>query len=268
MARRASAGIGAAVLAAALGAVALPAGGAEPGAHRVGERRSGYAYLSEQNRALQDDDFANPGFLWVERGERLWDAAEGEAGRSCASCHGDAAEGMRGVRARYPAFDPGLGRPVNLEQRINRCRAERMGAEPWPYESEELLAMTAFVGLQSRGMPVDVRVDGPAAPSFERGEAFWFRRRGQLDLACSHCHDDHAGRRLRGEVVSQGQSNGFPIYRQTWQAMGSLHRMFRWCNTSVRAEPYPFGADAYLDLELYLAWRGRGLPVETPAVRR
>ena len=43
---------------------------------------------------------------------------------------------------------------------------------------------------------------------------------------------------------------------------------FEWCNTSVRAEPYPFGADAYVDLELYLAWRALGLPVETPAVRR
>ena len=68
--------------------------------------------------------------------------------------------------------------------------------------------------------------------------------------------------------ISQGQSNGFPVYRMLWQTMGSLQRMFRWCNTSVRAEPYPFGADEYLDLEVYLAWRGRGLPVETPAVRR
>jgi sulfur-oxidizing protein SoxA len=44
--------------------------------------------------------------------------------------------------------------------------------------------------------------------------------------------------------------------------------MFEWCNTSVRAEPYPLGSDEYVDLELYLAWRGRGLPVETPAIRR
>ena len=53
-----------------------------------------------------------------------------------------------------------------------------------------------------------------------------------------------------------------------WQTLGSLQRMLRWCNTSVRAEPYPFSADEYVDLEIYLAWRGRGLPVETPAVRR
>jgi L-cysteine S-thiosulfotransferase len=245
------------------------AGAALAGApHEVDGRRSGYSYLGEETRALQDDAFANPGMLWVERGETLWSTPAGRAGRSCADCHGDAGDSMRGVRAHYPVFDPALGKPVNLEQRINRCRSERMQATPWPWESEELLAMSAFVGFQSRGMPVAIEIEGPVAPHFERGRAFWFQRRGQLDLACSQCHDDLAGRHLYGDVISQGQSNGFPVYRMLWQTMGSLHRMFRWCNTSVRAELYAFGADEYLDLEVYLAWRGRGLPVETPAVRR
>ena len=246
--------------------LALPA--LADGPHEVDGRRSGYSYLGEETRALQDDAFANPGMLWVERGEALWSTPAGAAGKSCADCHGAAADSMKGVRARYPVFDSALGRPINLEQRINQCRRERMRAAPWPWESEELLAITAFVGHQSRGMPVQVRIDGPMAPHFERGKAFWFQRRGQLDLACSQCHDDLAGRRLYGDVISQGQSNGFPVYRMLWQTMGSLQRMFRWCNSSVRAEPYPFGAKDYVDLEVYLAWRGRGLPVETPAVRR
>ena len=233
---------------------------------QVDGRRSGYSYLGNQTRALQDDPFANPGMLWVERGQALWSMQEGDAGKSCADCHADAS--MKGVRARYPVFDPALGKPIVLEQRINQCRNLRMKAPPWTWESEELLAITAFVGLQSRGMPVQVEIDGPMAPHFERGKAFWYRRRGQLDLACSQCHDELAGRHLYGDVVSQGQANGFPVYRMLWQAMGSLQRMFRWCNSSVRAEPYPLGADAYVDLEVYLAWRGRGLPVETPAVRR
>ena len=87
-------------------------------------------------------------------------------------------------------------------------------------------------------------------------------------MACAHCQEQYAGQRLRGDVISQGQSNGFPIYRFTWQTLGSVHRMFEWCNTSVRAEPYPLGSDEYVNLELFVAWRGRGLPVETPAIRR
>jgi L-cysteine S-thiosulfotransferase len=250
-----------------LGAVGLLTAG-ELDRYVVEDRRSGYTYLSEENRQLQDDDFANPGLLWVEQGRELWQRADGAAGRSCASCHGEAAESMRGVRTRYPRFDPKHGKLINLEQQINRCREDRLQAVPYPYESEALLALTIFVSFQSRSLPIDVRIDGSAQPFFEAGKAFFFRRRGQLDLACQHCHNQYAGQRLRGDVVSQGQTNGFPIYRHTWQTLGSTHRMFAWCNVSVRAEVYPYGADAYVNLELYMAWRGRGLPVETPAVRR
>ena len=231
-------------------------------------RRSGYTYLSEEHRQLQDDAFGNPGMLWVERGRELWDRAQGNSQQACTGCHGDAATSMSGVRTRYPQFDPRTEKLINLEQRINRCRTEQLRAEAYPYESEALLALSAFVSFQSRGLPLNVAIDGPASPFFEAGKAFFMRRRGQLDMACGHCHDDYAGQRLRGEVVSQGQTNGFPIYRLSWQTLGSTHRMFAWCNTAIRAQPLARGADAYVNLELYLAWRGRGLPVETPGVRR
>jgi sulfur-oxidizing protein SoxA len=234
----------------------------------VEDRRSGYTYLSEENQRLQDDDFANPGLLWVEQGLTLWQQSDGTTGTACASCHSDAATSMRGVRTRYPRFDPQRGKLLNLEQQINRCRTARMHATPYAYESEALLALTTFVAWQSRDLPMQVSIDGPAQPFFEAGKALYLQRRGQLDLACAHCHEQYAGQRLRGDVISQGQSNGFPIYRHTWQTLGSTHRMFAWCNTSVRAEPYDLGSDAYVNLELFVAWRGRGLPVETPAVRR
>lgn len=243
-------------------------GAAAPPSYIVEDRRSGYTYLSADNQQLQEDDFANPGLLWGERGRELWGQAEGAAGLACASCHQEASASMRGVRTRYPRVDPHSGKLVNLEMQINYCRHERMQAPPYAYETEPLLALTTFVSMQSRGLPVEVRIDGPAEAFFEAGKAFFRQRRGQLDLACAHCHEQYAGQRLRGDVVSQGQSNGFPIYRHTWQTLGSTHRMFAWCNTSVRAEPLPAGSEAYVSLELFLAWRGRGLPVETPAIRR
>ena len=236
--------------------------------YSVAGRRSGYTYLSEEHRQLQDDVFGNPGMLWVERGRTLWDQPQGGGQQACASCHGDAATSMRGVRTRYPQFDPRSGKLINLEQRINRCRTEQLQAETYPYESEALLALSAFVSFQSRGLPLNVDITGPARPFFEAGKALFMRRRGQLDMACSHCHDKYAGQHLRGEVVSQGQTNGFPVYRLSWQTLGSTHRMFAWCNTAIRAQPLAHGADDYVNLELYLAWRGRGLPVETPGVRR
>lgn len=232
------------------------------------QRRSGYTYLTPETQRLQDDDFANPGFLWVERGRELWAQRESGHGQSCQSCHGEVAESMRGVRTRYPRLEPQQGVLLNLEQQINRCRVERLGAAPYTYESEPLLALTTLIGQQSRGLPVQVSIAGAAQDFLRQGEAFFRQRRGQLNLACAHCHEQYAGQRLRGEVISQGQTNGFPIYRYTWQTLGSTHRMFAWCNTAVRAEPYAYGSAEYVALELFLAWRGRGLPVETPAVRR
>ena len=117
-------------------------------------------------------------------------------------------------------------------------------------------------------MPVSVAVDGPARPFFDEGREAFYRREGQLNLACKHCHEDNWGKMLRGDLLSQGQGNGYPIYRLEWQKLGSLDRRLRSCNIGVRAEPYPYGAPEYAALELYLAWRARGLPVETPAVRR
>ena len=228
---------------------------------------SGYHYMGELVRALQDDDFQNPGLFAVEHGAELWAAVEGTVGKSCASCHGDAARSMRGVAARYPAYDPKQEGLVNLELRINEERAEHMGAPALPMESEALLALTAFVTWQSRGMPMKVDISGEAKPYWEDGKAFYERRRGQLDLACSQCHDRLAGARLRGDRISQGHVNGFPFYRLMWRSMGSRHRMFRWCNWAVRAETHELGSPEYLNLELYVAWRGRGLPIEAPAVR-
>lgn len=253
--------------AAAIGAGAL-AQGWDTAPLEVDGRRSGYLYLTEQTQALQDDDFLNPGMFAVEDGRALWNEPAGPENLSCASCHGAAEESMVGVATYYPRYDAEREGIINLELMINRERVERMGAEAFSYESEELIALTAFVSHQSRGLPRVVDITGPAEPFFEAGRDFYYQRRGQLDLSCAQCHEALDGRLLRGDLISQGQINGFPFYRLMWDSMGSTHRMFEWCNVSVRAEPYPLGSETYLNLELYVAWRGRGLPIETPAVRR
>ena len=235
---------------------------------QVEDRMSGYLFLGAQTQALQDDDFLNPGMFAVDKGAAIWNRAEGTAGLSCSSCHGDAAESMRGVAARLPRYDAERAGVINLELLINREREKRMQAEPFAYESEELLALTAYLTLQSRGTAREIDVSGPAQPFFDAGREFYLSRRGQLDLACAHCHDQRAGMNLRGDRMSQGQTTGFPVYRLIWTNMASTHRMFVWCNESLRARAYPLGSEEYLNLELYTAWRGWGLPIEAPAVRR
>src|SRR4030088_44721 len=106
-----------------------------------GERRSGLSFMSQDTQAMQNDDTNNPGMLWVLEGEALWKSKAGATGKACADCHSDARASMNGVAARYPTFDTTLGRPVNLEQRVNLCRVRHQQATALPYESRELLAL-------------------------------------------------------------------------------------------------------------------------------
>jgi L-cysteine S-thiosulfotransferase len=239
----------------ALCVIALAAS-ASAGEIPLAERRSGYDLMSRETRAMQDDDTANPGMLWVLEGESLWNKKTGDAGRACAECHGDARASMKGVAARHPAFDATRGRPVTLEQRVNVCRVDRQKAPPLAYESKELLALTAYLARQSRTQPF-----------LDAGRATFYRRQGQLNLACNQCHDDNWGRRLAGNVVPQAHPTGYPLYRLEWQSLGSLQRRLRGCLTGIRAEPYEYGAAELVDLELFLMWRARGMPFEAPAVR-
>jgi len=232
-----------------------------------GERRSGSYFAAPETRAMQDDDTANPGMLSVLQGENLWSATAGTAGRSCADCHGDARTSMKGVAARYPAFDPALSRPLDLEQRINRCRSEHQRAEPLAWESQDLLALTAFVAYQSRGSPIAVKTGGELRAFFDLGDRLFHRRQGQLNLSCSQCHDDNWGKKLAGSVIPQGHPTGYPLYRLEWQSLGSLQRRLRNCMIGVRAEPFDYGAPEAVALELYLMARANGMPIETPAVR-
>ncbi len=236
-------------------------------ADAAADKRSGYSFMSRDTQAMQDDDTANPGMLGVLDGEALWSTKAGAADKSCADCHGDAAASMKGVTARYPAFDAKSNRPIDIEQRINICRAGKQNATPFTRETRELLALTAFVGRQSRGEPVASPADDRLKPFVENGRRTYMTRAGQLNLSCANCHDDNWGRRLAGNAVPQAHPTGYPIYRLEWQSLGSLQRRLRNCLFGMRAEAYPFGAPELVDLELYLMSRAQGMPLETPGVR-
>jgi sulfur-oxidizing protein SoxA len=241
--------------------------GSAAGEIPLGERRSGYELMARETRAIQDDDATNPGMLWVLDGEALWGRKAGAADRACADCHGDARASMKGVAARFPAYDAARGRLVDLEERINACRTERQKAAPLAFESKELLALTAYVARQSRGMSIAVAIDERTKGFLDAGRETFHRRQGQLNLSCANCHDHLWGRKLAGTPIPQAHPTGYPLYRLEWQSLGSLQRRLRNCLNGMRAEAPPFGSPELVDLELYLMWRARGMKMESPAVR-
>lgn len=233
--------------------------------------RSGIDFAGSDVRALHADAAANPSQLWIEQGRARWSTPspgrDGRSAPSCQGCHGDPAH-MAGVATRFPQRHAPTGQLFNLEDQIRHCHASRQGRTPAPYESDELLALTLLVTQASAGMVISRPLTPELQTDFEAGRAAYQRRQGQLNLACTHCHDQHWGRRLHTDPLSQGHPNGYPVYRLEWQKPGSLERRLRSCFFGVRAELPPWGDVSMRQLSLYLAWRAQGLPVEVPAVRK
>ena len=230
-------------------------------------RRSGFDFMGPSTQFMQRDDALNPGMLWVQDGEALWNRKVGQSDKACATCHAAAQSSMRAVATRYPAINEVTLRPVTLGQRIRQCRVVHQQAAPLPFESQDLLSLEAYVAHQSRGLPMAPPADPRLLPFATRGQQLFGQRLGQLNLSCAQCHEQRAGQRLGSSPIPQAHATGYPIYRLEWQGLGSLQRRVRNCMAGVRAEPFAYGAPELVELELYLAARAGGMPVETPAVR-
>ncbi|MBM3566969.1 MAG: sulfur oxidation c-type cytochrome SoxA [Alphaproteobacteria bacterium] len=249
-----------------LAALIAAAAAAQAGEVPLNERRSGFEQMKPETKAMQTDDAANPGMLWILDGEAIWSAKAGAAKKSCADCHGDVAESMKGVAACHPAHDAKRNAAVSLSQRIDICRAENQKAPAFQPESRDQLALLALIALQSRGQPI-VSDEKNLKPLIAEGRAIFLRRQGHMDLSCAHCHTASRGLKLAGVPLSQGHPTGYPLYRLEWQTFGSLQRRLRNCLIGMRAEPYAFDSREHLALEAYLMWRARGMVLESPAVR-
>jgi sulfur-oxidizing protein SoxA len=225
--------------------------------------RQGYDYQSADVQSLQDDEFSNPGMLWVDEGRDLFAEPAGANDQSCRDCHNQ----LSRVAASYPQINLRIDKLVSLTDQVQICREIHQKAAPIQYESRTALALTAYLVHLAQGEPFQ-SVPQHLQSDLLAGRDYYYKRKGQLNLSCAQCHEQNAGQYLRGDLVSQGQSTVYPVYRLEWQALGSLHRRFRSCDIGVRAEPFDLGSDVYTQLELYLRSRSQPLPISAPAVRK
>ena len=231
------------------------------------ELLSGYHYLKPETRVLQDDDFENPGLFAVENGEFLFNQTQASTGKSCVDCHDASGEKLNtSAIARYPVVNHTTKDIISLQTQISRCRT-RVNPEPLPVNHADMIALETFVRYLAKGEKVNVQTDGAVAPLLKEGEALYKQRYGLIDMSCSQCHGQYAGQMIRGQKISQGQANGFPVYRLDIGEMTSLNQRITQCLNLMRAEPFPDDSRENKLLELYLMSRSNGLPIETPAVR-
>lgn len=229
------------------------------------KQQSSYELMSPENKAMQDDPALNPAMFWVGDGDALWQQKLGPQNKSCSTCHGDAKKSMRGVATQFPKVIK--GKLQTLEGQINQCRVGAQSSPALAYESKDLLALTTLIAFQSKGMPIAVRENSANASFLKKGQQIFNERMGQLNLSCAQCHEDRAGLKLGGSFIPQGHPNAYPIYRLEWQTMGSVQRRLRNCMSGVRAQQFEYGSPEMAQLELFLMWRARGLPLESPGVR-
>lgn len=233
---------------------------------------SGNAFLPPGLRQLQADALNSPVTLWLDKGEALW--SDSSTGPSCQSCHGsvDSLKASAGTFPRLSVKSQSKGATlINLEDQIAACssRAGRIAAR---VEEDDLLALSALLNSAAKGLPIDVKSPNGGNIAWQnhlnRGAQLFNTRLGRINLACVHCHEQNVGRQMRLDVISPGNPTGFPIYRMSWQRLGSIERRLRACYSGVQAVLPPPGHSDLRDLELFLKVRANGMAQDGPSIRR
>ncbi len=204
--------------------------------------------------------------LAVEEGQRLFEKPFAN-GKGYADCFPN---GGKGIAQNYPYFDTARNMVVTLPMAINECRTKN-GEKPLKYKKGKVASVLAYMVYTSRGNKIDVKIPNDAArKAYEDGKRFFYTRRGQLNMACAHCHVDNAGKRIRADILSPalGHSTHFPVYRSKWGELGTLHRRFGGCNKQVRAKPFKAQGEEYRNLEFFLTYMSNGLEINGPGARK
>jgi len=176
----------------------------------------------------------------------------------------------KGIRQNYPYFDTATGEVVTLEGTINKCLTDN-GEKPFKYEKGDIAYVSSYLAYLSRGKKFGIKIpnDPKALQAYNNGKEFFYAKRGQLNMSCADCHYTYAGRHLRANTVSPalGHPTGFPVYRNKWSDVGTLHRRYGGCNKQVRAKPFEPQSTEYRDLEYFETYMSNDLVVNGPSMR-
>ena len=203
----------------------------------------------------------------IEEGEEIFNTPF-KNGKTFASCFRN---GGIGIQGDYPYFNKDTGRVETLAAAVNDCLVKN-GEKPLGYGKGKMASVLAYMAYTSRGQVIDVKIphDGRAMEAYEKGKQFYYARRGQLNMACAHCHVDNAGNKIRADILSPGLGHvsHFPVYRSKWGGLGTLHRRYSGCNKQVRAKDFPLQSDEYRNLEYFMTYMSNGIQWNGPGARK
>jgi len=203
----------------------------------------------------------------IDNGEELFNTKFAN-GKGYADCFPNY---EKGIKQNYPYFDDASGKVITLEAAINTCRTDN-GEKKLKSKKGAITEIGAYLGYLSRGNKINVKVPNneKAIAMYNRGKKHFFAKRGQLNMACADCHYYYSGSKIRADILSPalGHTSGFPVYRNKWAGMGTIHRRYGGCNKQVRAKPFKAQSDEYTALEYFETYMGNGIEINAPSQRK
>ncbi|MCW5691349.1 MAG: sulfur oxidation c-type cytochrome SoxA [Pseudolabrys sp.] len=214
------------------------------------------------------DSIENPAMWTIDTAQELW-KKEGATGKSCQSCHANAATEFKTWAASMPKWEPRLDKVLGVEEFITRHAKATTGADLL-METDANRAMSVYLHNLANGAAINVDTTSAASKAaIERGAELAKRKIGQLNMACTDCHDKVANHWIRGQWLGEpkGQYDHFPTWRTSLQTVWDIRQRFQWCSVNIRGDELPPDAKEYGDLELYLAAQNEGLKLSVPGIR-
>ena len=225
-----------------------------------------YSMNADLRKQWLEIDAFPPYQFAVAKGKKMF-ATPFADGKTYADCFPN--KGI-GIRQNYPYFDAKSGQVITLDVALNQCR-EAHGEKPLNYNKDDMAALTAYMAFTSRGKPFDIKIpdDPRALAAYEKGEEYFYTRRGSMNFSCASCHVQNPGKHIRSEVLAPalGIVAAMPIYRSAWGGMGTMSKRLRSCNSQVGATPLKAEDELYRDVEYYLSYMSNGLPISGPGAR-
>lgn len=202
----------------------------------------------------------------VEKGRKMFETPL-KSGKTYADC---LPNGGKMIAGNYPMFDEAKGKVVTLNDVINDCRVAN-GEEAYKVaDAKTMGVLNAYLRTLSDGMLMNIKVDTPKAmAAYEDGKKSFFTRKGQLNFACSSCHVQNAGVRLRSELISPaiGHAVHWPVFR-AGDNLVQLQQRYVGCYRSVRAVAPPAGSTTMNNLEYFHSYQSNGLPMKASVFRK
>ena len=227
-------------------------------------------FVAGEDLTLADD--------YLDEGEALFNKP-GKNGKSCASCHTSGktsgkAQDLKGVGASYPKYDKELKKVVLIETRNNYCRENFMDSHSYKLGSRNSNTLTSYIKYLARNKAISIATDSKTQKALQQGKQSFYKKTGQLNFSCADCHDNAAGKWLRGQSLSSIKLGGEHSYTAaTWPkhfialhdlGLISLQQRIRHCQIVTLTYPLKPGSSEYVNLELFITSLATGKPMLTP----